>query len=87
MVANTNHQYLTEKHRDYVRYTNETTRLMIEQLKMHPTILNKEKLNIRAALFAPWSDTLDTNLGEYARTLDKRQRAAKKNEGDHIQRG
>ena len=50
---------------------------MIKQLETHPTIINKEKLEIRAAFFAPWSNAPDMNLGEYARTLDKRQRAAK----------
>ena len=50
---------------------------MIEQLKIYPTILNKEKIEIRAVFFAPWSDAPDMNLGEYARTLNKCQRAAK----------
>ena len=44
IVANTDHQYLAEKHEDYVGYANKTMRLMIKQLKTHPTILNKEKL-------------------------------------------
>ena len=51
---------------------------MIEQLKTHPTILNEEQLEIRAAFFAPWSDTTDMNVGEYSRTIDKRKRAANK---------
>ena len=50
---------------------------MIKQLETHPTILNKGKLEIRAAFFAQWYDAPDMNLNEYARTLDKRQRAAK----------
>ena len=50
---------------------------MIKQLKTRPTILNEEKLYIRAAFFTPWSDAPDMNLGEYAKTLYKRQRAAK----------
>ena len=41
IVANTDHQYLTEKHEDYVGYANDTTRLMIKQLKTYLTILNK----------------------------------------------
>ena len=44
IVAITDHQYLAKRHKDYVRYANKTTRLMIEQLKTHPTILNEEKL-------------------------------------------
>ena len=51
---------------------------MIEQLETHPTILNKEKLENRAAFFAPCYDAPDMSLGEYSRTLDKSQRAAKK---------
>ena len=51
---------------------------MIEQLETHPTILNKEKLENRAAFFAPCYDVPDMSLGEYSRTLDKSQRAAKK---------
>ena len=77
IVANTDHQYLAKKHEDYVGYANETTRLMIKHLKTHPTIINDEKLEIRAAFFAPWYDAPDMNLGEYSRTLDKRQRDAK----------
>ena len=50
---------------------------MIEQIETHPTILNKENLEIRAAFFAPCSDAPDMNLGEYSRTLDKLQRDAK----------
>ena len=50
---------------------------MIEQLKTNPAILNKEKLKIRATFFTPWSSTLDMNLGEYTKIIDKRQRAAK----------
>ena len=50
---------------------------IINQLETHPTILNEENLDIRAAFFAPWSDTPNMNLSEYARTLDKRQHAAK----------
>ena len=60
---------------------------MIEQLEMHPTIINEENLEIRDAFFALWSDAPDMNLGDYARTIDRRQRAAKKIEGKHIQRG
>ena len=56
---------------------NKTTRSMIKQLETHPTILNEENLDIRAAFFAPWSDAPDMNLREYARTLDKRQHIAK----------
>ena len=78
IVANTDHQYLTEKHKDYVGYANDTTRPMIKQLEMYPTILNEEKLEIRAAFFSLWSDAPDMNLGEYSRTLDKHQYAAKK---------
>ena len=78
IVANTNHQYLAENHEDYIRYANETTRSMIDQIETHPTILNKEKLDINTAFFAPWSDALDMNLGEYARTIIKRKQAAKK---------
>ena len=62
---------------DYIGYSNKTTRSIIKQLETHPAILNEEKLDIRAAFFAPWSDAPDMNLGEYARTLDKRQCAAK----------
>ena len=51
---------------------------MIKQLETQPTILNEEKLDISAEFFDPWSDTPDINLGEYTRTLNKRQRAAKK---------
>ena len=65
-------------HKDYVGYANKTTLSMIDQLKPHPTSLNEENLRIRAAYFTPWSDAPDMNLGEYARMLDKRQRAVKK---------
>ena len=51
---------------------------MIEQLETHPTIINKEKLEIRSAFFAPWYNAPDMNLGEYVGTLEKRQRTAKK---------
>ena len=87
IVANTDHQYLSKKHEDYVRYSNKTTRSMIEQLETDPTIINEENLEIRAAFFALWSNAQDMNLGEYARTIDRRQRAAKKIEGKNIRRG
>ena len=77
IVANIDHQYLAKKHEDYSGYANKTMRSMIEQLETHPTILNEEKLKIRAALFAPLSNVPGMNLGDYARTLDKRQHAAK----------
>ena len=41
-------------------------------------------MDIRSAFFAPWSDAPDMKLGEYARTLDKCQRAAKKIEGENM---
>ena len=75
--TNTNHQYLAVNNEDYIGYANKMTRSIIKQLETHPAILNEEKLDIRAAFFAPWSDAPDMNLGEYARTLDKRQCAAK----------
>ena len=73
IVINIYHQYFAEKHEDYVGYANVTTRSMLEQLETHSTILDKEKLEIMAAFFAPWSDAPDMNLGDYARTLNKRQ--------------
>ena len=41
-------------------------------------------MDIRAAFFAPWSNAPDMKLGEYARTLDKCQCAAKKVEGENM---
>ena len=53
IVANTDHQYFSENHEDYVGYVNKTTRLVIEQIETHLTIINKENVEIRAAFFAP----------------------------------
>ena len=46
---------------------------MITHLQTWFVITNKEKLDVKALFYAPWSETPNTHITTFARQLDRRQ--------------
>ena len=73
IVAAVDAQYVEELKEDYVGYKNHTIKKLVTHLSTWYVITIKEKLDIKAHFFAPWSDTPEAYVTKFGRQLDRRQ--------------
>ena len=67
IVAAVDEQYVEELSEDYIGYKNQTIATMITHLQTWFVITDKEKLDMKALFYAPWSETPNTHLTTFAR--------------------
>ena len=66
IVADVDDQYVEELSEDYIGYKNQTIATMITHLQTCFVITNKEKLDMKALFYAPWSGTPNTHITTFA---------------------
>ena len=83
IAAAVDDQYVEELSEDYIGYKNQTIPTMIAHLQTWFVITNKEKLNMRALFYAPWSETPNTHITNFSRQIYRRQVECAKKPGHH----
>ena len=71
-------QYIEEEEVDYLGYSVETILSLVAHLRTWPVITNTERIATKAAFVAPWSDSPDQHLSDYARDLTRQKNNATK---------
>ena len=78
IVAAVMPQYIEEKEVDYLGYGMETILSLVAHIRTWPVITNAERMVTKAAFIAPWSDSPNQHLSDYAQDLTRRQNNATK---------